>query len=236
MLKLTIHHEQISTTKNNFRKCEIMQKKGINYRPTLLISLIFFFLFCTIAFGVQSNAHWINSFDQFITHSILSLASEKMTAFFVFITRFGGVPIMAILVLLFSFFVFWKSKKLKLTIWYILQSILGAGALNVLVKLIFQRERPTIEHLIMQGGFSFPSGHAMGSMICYGGLAFLIFHLYKKSTLSFIILVATLLLVLFIGLSRIYVGVHFPSDIIGGYLLGASWLTLMIALFPKLMD
>ncbi|MCA9767160.1 MAG: phosphatase PAP2 family protein [Carnobacterium sp.] len=212
-----------------------MEKKDSNYHPAFLISLVLFLLFCTIAFGVQSNANWINSFDQSITHSILSIASEKKTAFFVFITHFGGVPIMAILVLLFSFFVFLKFRKLKLTIWYILQSIIGAGALNVLVKLIFQRERPTIEHLIMQGGFSFPSGHAMGSMICYGGLAFLIFYLYKKSTLSFIIVVATLLLILFIGLSRIYVGVHFPSDVVGGYLLGASWLALMIALFPKLV-
>ncbi|SMH26351.1 undecaprenyl-diphosphatase [Carnobacterium iners] len=189
--------------------------------------------FCTVAFGVQSNSNWVTWFDQFITHSILSNASEKNTAFFVFITEFGGVPIMAILVLLFSFFLIWKSKKTNLAIWYILQSILGAGALNVLVKLIFQRERPAIEHLIMQGGFSFPSGHAMGSMICYGGFAFLIFHLYKKSTLSFIALIAAVLLILLIGLSRIYVGVHFPSDIIGGYLLGASWLALLIALFSK---
>ncbi|MEG0268287.1 MAG: phosphatase PAP2 family protein [Carnobacterium sp.] len=107
--------------------------------------------------------------------------------------------------------------------------------MNLLVKIIFHRERPTIEHLVIQGGFSFPSGHSMGSLICYGGLAFLTFHLYKKSTPSLVVLLVTILFILLIGLSRIYVGVHFPSDVIGGYLLGASWLTLMIGLFPKLI-
>ncbi|WP_169740191.1 phosphatase PAP2 family protein [Carnobacterium funditum] len=173
--------------------------------------------------------------DQLIANPIVASATQNKTSFFIFITRLGGVPVMSTAVVLFSSFLIWQSKNKRLAIWYISQSILGAGALNILVKVLFQRERPTIEHLVIQGGFSFPSGHSMGSLISYGGIAFLIFYLYKKSTLSIGVLVIAILLILLIGLSRIYLGVHFPSDVIGGYLLGTSWLTLLIALFPKLI-
>lgn len=212
-----------------------MHSKPTYYKPAFLISLLCFILFCIIAFGVQLNADWINWFDDFIANPIMASATENKTSFFVFITNLGDVFTMSIVVLLFSFFLVWKTKNKRLAIWYISQSILGAAILNLLVKIIFHRERPTIEHLVIQGGFSFPSGHSMGSLICYGGLAFLTFHLYKKSTPSLVVLLVTILFILLIGLSRIYVGVHFPSDVIGGYLLGASWLTLMIGLFPKLI-
>ena len=212
-----------------------MHSKSTYYKPAFLISFLCFILFCILAFGVQVNADWINWFDNLIANPIVASATETKTSFFIFITNLGDVLTMSIVVLLFSSFLFWKTKDKRLAIWYMTQSILGAGLLNLLVKFLFHRERPTIEHLVMQGGFSFPSGHSMGSLICYGGLAFLIFHLYKKSKLSLVILLAIVILILLIGLSRIYVGVHFPSDVIGGYLLGASWLTLMIGLFPKVI-
>lgn len=212
-----------------------MQSKTTYYQPALFISLICFILFSIIAFGVQLDADWIHQFDQLLANPIIASETENKTAIFIFITRLGSVPVMASVILFFSLFLVWTLRNKRLAIWYILQSALGAGALNLLVKLTLKRERPTIEHLVMQGGFSFPSGHSMGSMICYGGVAFLLFHLYKKSKLRLISLLVTILLILLIGFSRIYVGVHFPSDVIGGYLLGASWLSLMIALFPKFM-
>lgn len=212
-----------------------MPSKTTYYQPAFIISLTCFILFSIFAFGVQLNANWVNQFDQFLTTPIIANATENKTSFFVFITRLGGVPVMASVVLLFSLMLVGPLKNKRSASWYILQASLGAGALNLLVKLIFKRERPTIEHLVMQGGFSFPSGHSMGSVICYGGLAFLLFYLYKKNTLTLVALLAIVLLVLLIGLSRIYLGVHFPSDVISGYLLGASWLSLLIALFPKVV-
>jgi len=129
-------------------------------------------MFCTLLYyspWVQSNADWINWVDQLIANPIVASATQNKTSFFIFITRLGGVPVMSTAVVLFSSFLIWQSKNKRLAIWYISQSILGAGALNILVKVLFQRERPTIEHLVIQGGFSFPSGHSMGSLILMAG-------------------------------------------------------------------
>lgn len=104
--------------------------------------------------------------------------------------------------------------------------------MNQLVKFFFRRPRPThVDHLIVQGGYSFPSGHAMGSIITYGALLFLIIRA-SKSWKPVIIASLTLIpLIGLIGISRVYLGVHYPSDIIGGYSLGLAVLSLSIGLY-----
>lgn len=139
------------------------------------------------------------------------------------------VTVAAVLVLL-------VLKKWRTGLWYGLTVLIGAGFLNGAVKEFYQRVRPTeIDHLIEQGGHAFPSGHAMGSMIVYGGLLFIMIRFLNsrrqsnplfKWGLSFIIG----FLILMIGLSRIYLGVHYPSDVIGGFSLGFAWLSLSIVL------
>ena len=108
---------------------------------------------------------------------------------------------------------------------------IGAGALNQIAKLIFQRTRPTIEHLVLQDGYSFPSGHSMASLICYGGIVFLIFHLTQKNWIRWTACLFAILLIIMVGISRIYLGVHFPSDVLGGFCLAGSWLSLTTAFY-----
>lgn len=128
-------------------------------------------------------------------------------------------------------------KKWRTGLWFGITVLLGAGLLNGLMKEVFQRVRPDqIDHLVVQGGHSFPSGHSMGSMIIYGGLLFILVRYIntQKShgTITKIALgVVFGVLILMIGLSRIYLGVHYPSDVIGGFSLGLSWLSLAIATF-----
>lgn len=128
-------------------------------------------------------------------------------------------------------------KKWRTGLWFGIMVLLGAGLLNGLMKEVFQRVRPDqIDHLIEQGGHSFPSGHSMGSMIIYGGLLFVLIRYIntrtKNGVLGKIALSVVLgLLILSIGLSRIYLGVHYPSDVIGGFSLGLSWLSLAIGVF-----
>lgn len=204
-----------------------------NYsKPAFILSFLSFLIFCFLAYGVQINANWVNWLDQVIAEPIIASSNQYLTPFVIFITDLGGVLIMSILVLLFSFLILWYTKNKRIVVWYFFQFVLGAGVLNYLAKLLFQRERPTIEHLVVQGGLSFPSGHSMGSFICYGGITFLFFYLHKKKKLPLFVFIFATLLILSIGFSRIYLGVHFPLDVIGGYLLGASWLALMIGLFP----
>ncbi|RIW35145.1 PAP2 family protein [Bacillus salacetis] len=105
------------------------------------------------------------------------------------------------------------------------------GGFNWLLKEYFKRQRPDIEALVEQGGYSFPSGHSMGSFILYGALAFAVFRLYDHRWSKFIGAAALLLLVLLIGLSRIYLGVHYPSDILGGFSAGGVWLAFSILVY-----
>ncbi|HEX6922907.1 MAG TPA: phosphatase PAP2 family protein, partial [Bacillales bacterium] len=93
---------------------------------------------------------------------------------------------------------------------------------------IFQRQRPEIHRLIEVTGYSFPSGHAMGSFVFYGMLGYF-FILFLKS--EYLKAGSTLLmagLIFMIGFSRVYLGVHYPSDVLAGFAAGGAWLTICI--------
>ena len=106
-------------------------------------------------------------------------------------------------------------------------AIVGAGLLNTLLKNIFERVRPNLFpgpiHLTTD---SFPSGHAMDSFAAFGMLAFVAVRLVGSRLPRAMIVLAAALIVFLIGLSRVYFGVHYPTDVIGGYLAGAIWLAI----------
>jgi membrane-associated phospholipid phosphatase len=105
----------------------------------------------------------------------------------------------------------------------------GCAALNQLLKSVYQRARPDLFpgpfHLT---SYSFPSGHAMGAIVCYGMLAFLGARLLRQPRHRVALVLVAALLVLGVGLSRIYFGVHFPTDVLGGFIAGAIWLVISI--------
>ncbi len=110
-------------------------------------------------------------------------------------------------------------------------SVGGAALLNTVLKSTFQRERPTLHRLAEETGYSFPSGHSMAAFALYGVLAFLLWRHVKSRKGRLILIVSAVLLVISIGLSRIYLGVHYPSDVLAGYLASMVWLGLGIELF-----
>ncbi|GGN99509.1 phosphatase PAP2 family protein [Saccharibacillus kuerlensis] len=107
----------------------------------------------------------------------------------------------------------------------------GSGLLNLLLKNLFRRDRPDINRLAEEFTFSFPSGHSMGAFALYGILAYLLWRMIPSFSVRIAALVLCTLLTLSIGLSRIYLGVHYPSDVIGGYIASAAWLALTIGIF-----
>jgi undecaprenyl-diphosphatase len=113
----------------------------------------------------------------------------------------------------------------------------GAGIINQLLKVSYQRIRPDLfDGPFELTSYSFPSGHSMGSIVCYGMLAFVIVRLLTRPPYRVCIVVVAALLVIGVGLSRMYFGVHFPTDVIGGFIAGAIWLTfsIMIVHFGEL--
>lgn len=189
--------------------------------PFILLTIISFF-----------DWSFVGELDTVIGRGFHDSRREWLTWFFIRITRLGDTWFVTLMTTAIFFFLLLKNKYWQLAIWYAATVALGAGALNQIVKYIFQRPRPSnVDHLINQGGYSFPSGHAMGSLIAYGAIVFLVIRLSKNTFLKWTVFIALSLLIGFIGISRVYVGVHYPSDIIGGYSLGAAWLAFSIGMY-----
>jgi undecaprenyl-diphosphatase len=126
--------------------------------------------------------------------------------------------------------VIFKQKRKALFVFFA-----GAGALALfsVLKLIFARPRPLYPLLSPEHGFSFPSGHATFSFVFYGALAYLAWLTNFPKYIKMLMMGFLVGLSLLIGISRIYLRVHYPSDVLAGFCLGYSWLFLLIFIFRK---
>ncbi|MCH4208696.1 phosphatase PAP2 family protein [Bifidobacterium sp.] len=169
--------------------------------------------------------HLVSRFDTSVTHYIVNL-SPSLRPLFLAITALGSpVAAMTIGAVVAGWGYFRANLRLACSgalIWL----TLGAGSI---IKLIVDRERPHTAyaaHLLFDTN-SFPSGHTSGSTIAYGFLAYLAWHLLPRPY-NAIAVVLLILLIIFVGISRIYLGAHFPSDVVAGWLLGAASLCVVI--------
>ena len=156
-----------------------------------------------------------------IGYKIIStfLISDFTTPIAKFITNFGGA--IFLLVLAITLFILIKNKKIGFSIFLNLVII---TMLNQLLKRILQRPRPTEFRIIEETGYSFPSGHSMISMAFYGYLIYLIYKYVKNKYVKWISIIILSILICSIGISRIYLGVHYTSDVLGGFLISLSYL------------
>jgi undecaprenyl-diphosphatase len=101
-------------------------------------------------------------------------------------------------------------------------------ALNFLLKSMFQRPRPTFLPLVQENFYSFPSGHAMNSFIFYTSLSFFIFRRIRNKYLRIGLIFLSMMFILLIGISRVYLGAHYASDVVAGYVTGFLWFVLVL--------
>ncbi len=158
------------------------------------------------------------------------LISDFMTPIAKIITNFGSATVL-ICISAISLLVV-KNKKIGLTISV---NLAMASGINFLLKNILQRPRPTEFRLIDESGYSFPSGHSMVSMAFYGFLIYLIYKYVKNKKLKLILITFLSLLIFSIGISRIYLGVHYTSDVIGGFLIAISYLIIYTRIVKRLV-
>ena len=125
-----------------------------------------------------------------------------------------------------------KNKKIGVSIF---SNLVIVTILNQLLKRILQRPRPTEYRIIEETGYSFPSGHSMISMAFYGYLIYLIYKYVKNKYIKWISIVVLSLLICTIGISRIYLGVHYTSDVLGGFLISISYLVIFISAVNKFL-
>ena len=147
------------------------------------------------------------------------LISDNLTPIIKGITQFGGAIFLIGLAIILAIVI--KNKKTAMLIW----ANLGISTLlNQTLKYIVQRPRPTEFRIIDESGYSFPSGHSMVSAAFYGFLIYLIYKNVKNKYLKLGLISALSLLIILIGTSRIYLGVHYTSDVLAGFLISISYL------------
>ena len=156
------------------------------------------------------------------------LISDFATPIAKFITNFGGAIIL--IVLAFMLFIFIKNKKIGVSI---ISNLAIITVLNQLLKRIVQSPRPTEFRIVEESGYSFPSGHSMVSMAFYGYLIYLIYKHVKNKYLKWISIILLSILICSIGISRIYLGVHYTSDVLGGFFISISYLIIYISAVNK---
>lgn len=170
---------------------------------------------------------WIYTFDKTLTAWIQGWG-EAWRPFMYFITEFGEPRYYALITML---LIAWTGflRRFNLTLAFI-GVIIGMGIISVL-KAVTGRTRPDTLYVATEkpGGLSFPSGHAGTAMLFYGLLAYLAFK-YLPAPYNLVTAAVAGLLIFFIGVSRVYLGAHYPTDVIGGWILGAIVLLFIIAL------
>ncbi len=148
--------------------------------------------------------------------------TEGLDKVMIEITALGSGTVLVIVATIASVFLWVTRHRYSAALLWI--ALLGGFLLNYVLKEIFGRARPEVfEWITHAGHLSFPSGHAMNAMVGYGTMAYLVARLERQRRLRRFTWGCAALLILLIGLSRPYLGVHYPSDVIAGYVIGFAW-------------
>ena len=197
-----------------------------------MAALLFLIGFIWIAWNLKSAA--MVSFDMGIIQWVHSLTGNFLTRLMRLISALGSSKAVISYIAILLLFVWFK--KISSMDWLRVAGITAASAiLNETLKAAFHRPRPEFFRLVDETGMSFPSGHSMNGAVFFGLLAFLILNKVDRKEKKWIA-VFLVIFVFFIGISRIYLGVHYPSDVLGGFYVGGFILALTDSLSKLLHD
>lgn len=194
-----------------------------------LVSLAVYFLIflaCLIGFGqIADEVHEGETLgiDDAILQTINGFSTSVWDTFFVIVTQLGGV--IGIITLTLGLLAVLILRHKRRAAFVLALTVGGAALLNLILKLIFERSRPDLwEQLIVETSYSFPSGHAMLS----AALGLVVIYIFWATRYRWPVAVAASLYVIVIGLSRLYLGVHYPTDIVAGWLVSGAWLVAVV--------
>ncbi|MFA6273342.1 MAG: phosphatase PAP2 family protein [Candidatus Paceibacterota bacterium] len=166
--------------------------------------------------------------DTSVANFFFELRNAELISFFSWVTLLGEWQVVVIGAVVVSLLLWlWPRRFYIIPLWI---TIISSEIFTFLAKLAFHRPRPELAYYL-ENDFSFPSGHATIAVAFYGFLAYILFRETKSRGQKVIAILGGLIIILAIGLSRLYLGVHYFSDIGGGYLSGALGLIIGITLF-----
>ncbi len=198
--------------------------------PRLLVAFLGFLIpvlgFVKLAVEVRERERpWL---DAVVLSWLYGISSPFLTHFFIFITTIGDALLVAPTTVITGLYLLYVKRRRQATL--LLFGVGGATLINLILKSIFQRPRPGIwQHLVEETGYSFPSGHAMAS----SALAFALILLFWQTRWRWWVLITVIVYVLLVGVSRLYLGVHYPSDIVGGWCISIAWVWIVKLIIDK---
>ena len=210
-------------------KIKLKYKRRLAFYGLITVSLIGLILFI--------RAYPVSSFDYSITHELQELKNGNFMSLMTFVSLFGNGVMMPLTVVYVSLFFYWTAHRREAR--YIL-FVLTADLLNLAVKLIINRPRPTVKDAIVVLQFhqqSFPSGHVVHYVVFFGFLLAVMI-MNKKIPHFWRVFVGawSAFLILTISVSRIYLGAHWATDVIGAYLFGMFYLSILLTFYLKIPE
>lgn len=190
-------------------------------KDTLVPAFIFTVIYSAWAILVASSSQFIHSFDKAIMGVVYNNNTSEINFARIF-TNLGNTSTITIeAIILFIVLIVFKQYAYA---WFTAGVMICANGFNWILKHMVQRPRPTVHHLVYADGYSFPSGHSVGSAALFGILIILTLLLIKSKVWKTILIIIWALMPLAIGFTRIYLHVHYPSDVMGGWLGGITFL------------
>lgn len=204
-----------------------------NYRKhhdTLIAGIAFAVIFAIWAFCVITDQNIIKNFDQTVINLICNNnpANLQIARSLTVLGNTSTITIEAIVI----FVILIILKRYAIASFEAGVMILG-NACNWIIKNLVRRQRPSVKHLVFADGFSFPSGHSLGSMTLFGCLFIITLLLVKNKKLKICLNTLWVLFPLIIGYTRIYLHVHYPSDVFGGWLEGIAFVLIGYAILLR---
>jgi membrane-associated phospholipid phosphatase len=196
--------------------------------PGLLLTTGCSCLFITLRIGVATGGPLVR-FDRSMAEILHTYASDApgLTYFFHIVSILGSLEVLALVGVLVALALLVQRSWLTLAVWLV--AVLGGEALNLLLKDLFARPRPSFERpMVVETSYSFPSGQAMESLVVYGMLAYFTVLTLRSQRARAVSVGGAALIVVLIGLSRVYLGAHYVSDVVGGFAAGGAWLGAVV--------
>lgn len=182
-----------------------------------------------IAFGVLAGivqGGTTQALDERVVRWFAAHRSPRLDDIMMEATTLGDGVVLIMIVAVASVFL-WLTKH-RWSVYILLVGMIGGKLLNTLLKASFDRTRPSaVEWIDQVSSPSFPSGHAMGAFITYGTVAYLVARLEPTRRLRYATWFITCAIIVVIGVSRMYLGVHYPSDVIAGFAAGLAWVAFV---------
>lgn len=203
----------------------------VQFRWAILAAILFISLFIGVSFQL-SYISWI---DSSVINGIIPIRSQFLNNFFILLTNsLNPLPTLGWALIISIFLQLWQ-RNIYITLFFLINSTIVTGGVNTLVKHIVNRPRPAVHHLVTATSSSFPSGHSMTAMLLGGSLIVILNLLIQNKPLNYFLVTIISVWIFLIGFSRIYVHVHYPTDVLAGWCLGFVCLTISEEIFLRLI-